>query len=132
MKFFVFEVFDGEIKLTGVGNGSASDVFGKNGSVVSDGLREFSGDRVKHVTDFFLGALQSGISDDLKEDSTDYFGLGQVGNETLFKAEALSDFNELVVGLFWHLDIQEIIGIIKILNFEIFTLYPNSFRIFLH
>ncbi len=57
MKFFVFEVFDGEIKLTGVGNGSASDVFGKNGSVVSDGLREFSGDRVKHVTDLFLGAL---------------------------------------------------------------------------
>ena len=68
----------------------------------------------------------------MEEDSTDDFRFGQVGNETLFKAEALSDFNDLVVGLFWHLDIQEIIGNIKILNFEILHSLSEFISYFLH
>lgn len=104
---FIFQVINGEIKLTGVRNGSTSNVFCKNGTIIRYSFRELGSNGVKHVTNFFLSPLQSRVSNNLKEDWADCLWFGQVGNETFFKTEALTDFNDLVVGLFWHLDIKE-------------------------
>lgn len=102
-KLFIFKILNGEVKLTGVRNTTATDMFGKNLSVSRDSLWKFSCDWVKHVTNFFFCTLKTWVSNNLKEYVSDSFRFGKVSYETLFESKAFTDFDDLIVGLFLHL-----------------------------